>query len=103
MRKGVARVSVVMLGTFYALTGYALTASARFSPITLRTSFEPAQEPLTTEKIWQMDPERRNPHRARWVLERSVNLLGLRSVPISKTGPLGARFGATADGLDVRT
>ena len=40
--------------------------------IELRVDTTMSSEPLTTDKVWDLDPEERNPHRARWVLERQM-------------------------------
>ncbi len=43
--------------------------------------YEPSLEPLTTEKIWTLDPGELNPRYQNWVLNREVELLGLEAVP----------------------
>ena len=55
------------------------------SNITLGAQVQDASEPLTTARIWELDPRELNPHRAHWIVERSVDLRGL--VPVE--GPNG--------------
>jgi hypothetical protein len=50
--------------------------------IPFRMNFTLSREPLTTEKIWKLDPGELNPHRRRWVLKRDVYLAGLETVQI---------------------
>ena len=42
--------------------------------------YVPAVETLTTEKLWKIAPEELNPEYTLWGLERSTDLLGLKSV-----------------------
>jgi hypothetical protein len=46
----------------------------------LQASYELSTEPLSTEKVWVLDPQETNPHRVRWVLTKHVELSGLRAV-----------------------
>jgi hypothetical protein len=57
----------------------------------LRSTVETSAEPLSTEKVWSLDPSEWNPHRQRWILERDVQLLGLN---VTRKGP--SRFGVEA-------
>ena len=68
--------------TYFAL---ALFASPSFavSDMPVQSVFETSDTPLTTEKIWELDPQELNPHRQNWVLSRSVELMGLRALPVS--------------------
>ncbi len=51
-------------------------------------------EPLTTEKIWLLDPGQVNPHRQNWILNRQTELLGLEVKKESKD-----RFGVQLKGV----
>ncbi|MCM2279619.1 MAG: hypothetical protein NDJ89_16210 [Oligoflexia bacterium] len=82
-----------------ALLVFGLLAAVVFGPVSARakaleltTAFELSQEPLSTEKIWNLDPEERNPHRQRWVLHRQVRLKGLEARALS-AGSFGVRAG----------
>ena len=48
-----------------------------FREIEIRTDFGFSKEPLSTEKIGELDPRQKNPHLQRWVLDRKVELIGL--------------------------
>ncbi len=64
--------------------------------VSLDIQTELSPEPLTTEQVWEIDPAERNPHRARWALDRQVQLLGVTGVAkqgrfVVQTGPIVAR------------
>jgi hypothetical protein len=54
----------------------------------VQMSYETSAEPLTTEKVWVVDPDEWNPHRAMWVLQRQVLPLqwAVRPRPSEKGG-----------------
>ena len=65
--------------------------------IPLVSSYAAAPEPLTTEMAWTLDPGEPNPHRARWILQRTVDLIGLGAV---KSGP---KFQVKLNQLESKT
>ena len=81
---------------------WALFASPSFaiSDMPVRTVFETSDTPLTTEKIWELDPQELNPHRQNWVLSRSVELMGLRALPVSGQKQF---FKVSVDNVSVRS
>lgn len=78
---------------FSTLIFFAASASAEPLPskIALSGNISEAPEALTTSKIWSVDPKEINPQRARWVVERKVELKGLKALPA------GAGFKVQAD------
>lgn len=80
-----------LLVAFFFNTALAKTDATHLE---LQHDFKVAPEVLTTEKIWKLDPTARNPHRQRWILSKRVELLGLKSRPLSKTA-----FGVQAAGM----
>jgi hypothetical protein len=52
--------------------------AAKPRELSVVTDFRFAKDPLTTDRIGTLDPTEPNPHRQRWVLERHVELKGLR-------------------------
>ncbi len=46
--------------------------------LTLNATTEIDTEALSTKKVWKLDRYEKNPHRKRWVLERNLDLLGLK-------------------------
>ncbi|MCM2321985.1 MAG: hypothetical protein NDJ90_01850, partial [Oligoflexia bacterium] len=84
-----------MIGTLGLLLW---TVAAQAKGLELASQYESVLEPLTTEKVWTLDPEELNPHRQRWVLHRQVRLKGLEA------RKLGAeRFGVRAKVLESVT
>ena len=61
----------------------------------VKSRYVQSSEPMTTEKVWVLDPGEVNPHRQRWVIQRRVELRGLKAVSTGK-----GRFGVSADGID---
>lgn len=47
--------------------------------ILLSAKTQTATEPLTTEKVWDLDPLELNPHRQNWLLNRDVRAEGLKA------------------------
>ncbi len=50
------------------------------SSITLAAQVQDSAEPLTTARVWDLDPHEPNPHRVHWIVERQVDLRGLTPV-----------------------
>ena len=48
----------------------------------LQSHYEQSTDPLTTEKVWALEPDEQNPHRLRWVLSRHVEIAGLKPVAV---------------------
>ena len=72
---------------FVALFTVAFVVNAGASPqrnkvnIPIRTSVSTAEAPLTTRTVIEKAQSARNPHRRRWVFERNLEFIDLRSVP----------------------
>ncbi len=66
--------------------------------LSLRAVYQPSKVPLTTEEIWVLDPDERNPAHQRWELDRRLKLEGLSSRPIGKS-----RYGVRTGELLVYT
>jgi hypothetical protein len=49
-------------------------------------TYEVATEPLTTEKVWDLDPAVLNPHLERWLTQRQTVLGGLEAIPKGRRG-----------------
>ncbi|MGZ3689367.1 MAG: hypothetical protein ACXVBW_13785, partial [Bdellovibrionota bacterium] len=49
--------------------------------VPMRTIYQQAMEPLTTDLVAKLSPDEVNPHRARWVLSREVRMGDLQAVP----------------------
>jgi hypothetical protein len=47
--------------------------------IVVQAEFKMSEIPLTTEKIWKIDPFQINPHRQRWLDSRQSQLVGLKA------------------------
>lgn len=62
----------------------------------LVTNYELSKEPLSTDKVNDLDPGELNPHRQRWILERSVKLRGLRTEAKATGG-----FGVHAEAIEA--
>ena len=58
----------------------AISARAGAPELPLESHVESSNAPLTTEMVWAIDPDEFNPHRTRWVLERHLELSGLKAV-----------------------
>ncbi len=52
---------------------------ADYHELELSTDYKLASEPLTTEKVWSLDPHQMNPHLQRWMLNRKIRMKGLKS------------------------
>src|SRR5437870_362486 len=77
---GYAVILTVLQGSFLS----AQISRASFSELELQSEYKLVSEPLTTEKVWRLDPDQPNPHLQRWILNRHVELLGLQAKRISK-------------------
>ena len=55
-------------------------AASTSDKLSVHVVYQASSEPLTTEKVWGLDPLENNPHRQRWLLDRKVDLVGLRPV-----------------------
>src|SRR5689334_17185943 len=64
--------------------------------LTLESKYDFSSDPLTTEKVWSLDPKQLNPHLQRWVVQRQVQLLGLKAI---QRNPKDKVFGVEATGL----
>jgi hypothetical protein len=62
----------------------------------LVTNYELSKDALTTDKIGDLDPGELNPHRQRWILERSVKLRGLRAEKRT-----GGGYGVRAEAVEA--
>lgn len=82
---GIGKIQVgrVLAGILFACQAYAATPS-----LTVAQSSEPSAQVLTTEMLWRIAPEERNPHLVRWAVDRRLGLKGLRAVPHSEQDPL---------------
>jgi hypothetical protein len=101
MRNGAFAVWTVFIGLL-VLSGVSkaapeeATSSSRNLPLMMTTT--PSTDPLTTEKVWVLDPEELNPHRQRWLVSRKVELAGLAPREIKQ--PNGTLiFGLMAEGI----
>jgi hypothetical protein len=56
----------------------------------LRYSYQLSLAPLSTERVWTLDPSQRNPHLQRWVISRRTSLVNLEAVA-KKNGTYGVR------------
>lgn len=74
------------IGPLLFMLPFSVAAAPQAEPMSLKLTLDYrfSEEPLTTEKIWKLDPAEVNPHRQRWVLQRQVELHGLEAVEISK-------------------
>lgn len=70
---------------------------ARATPLFLgsRTTVVQSPEPLTTDKVWSVDPGERNPARAVFAIRRDVKLEGFQVIKKQA----GQRYGVTADAI----
>jgi hypothetical protein len=57
----------------------------------------PTDEGLTTEKVWTIDSDERNPHLSRWALGRGLELMGLTATKE------GNQFRVHVDAIDAKT
>ncbi|MGK5082164.1 retropepsin-like aspartic protease [Bdellovibrionota bacterium FG-1] len=98
---------MIKAASLFVLAGVALgvLTEVRAAPptrhlpdISLKSVYQEASEPLTTEKAWALDFDELNPHRSRWILNRKVELGGLQAREI-EGAPEGARFGVSAEAI----
>lgn len=82
---------IILAGIGCIGTGNAVASSR----VQLATSMETVLAPLTTEKIWRVDPGESMPHRRRWVVERRLEIDGIRAIS------RGDQFGVTIGGLEL--
>jgi len=67
-----------------------IAAETRQQGLTLRATFVTSDQKLTNEKAYKIDPSEANPHRQRWMLQKNVDLIGLK--PVKK----GEKYTVTA-------
>ena len=66
-------------------------------PLELVLETVQSEEPLTTEKIWDLDPALLNPHLARWMVHRQARL---HSAEVVELGP--KKFAFKNQGVSAR-
>lgn len=71
---------------------------ARANELTFTADFKWSTDPLTTEKVWILDSNEKNPQHKNWVLDRSVALQGLHARALPK-----GRYGAFAERVSAST
>jgi Aspartyl protease len=71
------------------------------SILPFRSNFQMSNEPLTTEKIWTIDPSDLNPHRSRWILKRDVDLKDVHATKLH--GETGDYYAVESSGLVADT
>jgi len=81
---------LVLVSILFASLSAVGEAADRPRDLTLRATYIAMPDPLTTEKIWLLDPDEVNPHRQRWLLTRHVDLKGLEAYPLAD-GQYGVR------------
>ena len=74
--------------------------AAKLQELELRAEYHPSPESLTTERIWALDPDELNPHRQRWVLNRKIDLPGLKVRELPNE-PESTRYGVTAQEISL--
>lgn len=65
---------------FWGALAYGATNAWADPELELVSDYRFSAEPVGTEKIAELDPEIRNPHRSRWVAQRKIQLRGLEAV-----------------------
>ena len=78
-------------------------ANHLMSELGLSSNYRMALEPLTTEKAWDLDPKELNPHRARWLVHRKVELLDLQPVLLEGKQKIEAGYGVISSGIKAET
>lgn len=69
-------------------------ASPHHEPVMpFKSTLTTSPEPLTNDEIWKLEPLERNPHRKRWLVERTAQLENLKVIERKK------HFIITADGV----
>jgi hypothetical protein len=66
----------------------------------LQSNYDFDQTPLTTEKVWTLDPSELNPQRTRWVLSRHVEFSDLKAVEMAKKAD---GYGIAVGALDSKS
>lgn len=100
-----ALIGVALSGSFpVALAASPVLAIAHASKATLRaeslaikSEIQFATVPLTTEKVWSIEPREPNPHRSHWAVQREVSLPDLKAVAVR-----GDKFGVESGDLAVK-
>ncbi|MGE0614201.1 MAG: hypothetical protein AB7P04_01055 [Bacteriovoracia bacterium] len=72
----------------------------------VQSTVEVSSTPLTTETVWRLEPREINPHRRRWAIERSLEVLRLEAAPIGATAAGDSsevKFGVRSHGLVAQT
>lgn len=99
-RRARMHIGLWLAGSFFAASSVMAQASyAEETGFQLVKSYEFSTEPLTTEKLWILDPTGVNPHRQRWVLNRRLSLRGLEPREFSsakKDGKYGVKAASVA-------
>ncbi len=72
------------------------------SEFSLKTHYALEAEPLTTEKIWSLDPKLINPHLQKWALKKEVKLIGLTAQENKKDKDKGT-FGVRLEAVESTT
>ena len=81
--------------------GCLLGTAQAASILPFRSTFQMSSEPLTTEKVWSIDPSDLNPHRSRWILKRDVDLKNIHAIKLH--GETGDYYAVEASGIDAET
>lgn len=89
--------SVAITMLIFVLGAASATAQTPRGNLKLDTSYEFVHEPVNTDQIFKLDPELVNPHQARWVLNRKVQLKGMEVRQIGRN-----RFGVRTEGVDSK-
>ena len=74
------------ISVLFCFVGLSKMATAAVAQLKIEHLVEYAQEPLSVELVWKLDPLDWNPSRRHWLLDREVSLLGLQVVEGSKAG-----------------
>lgn len=90
MRTGAYWPAVISPILFISLWAWAGPSTQLMS----HSAFSLSSDALTTDGVWDIDPEEQNPHRARWALKRQVELVGLGPAPLTN-----GHFGVRTDGI----
>jgi len=89
--------SAAIMMLFFVLGASSATAQTRRGNLKLDTSYEFVNEPVNTDQIFKHDPQLVNPHQARWVLSRKVQLKGMDVRHLGRN-----RFGVHTEGVDSK-
>lgn len=69
----------LLIGMHLLCCGLINAQTLRFNDLETVSDLQKSQTPLTTEMIWDLDPEELNPHLQRWIIHREVDLVGLEA------------------------